>query len=407
MKQGRLLTGVVTFLLAAGVILYMGLNIFMALTNPLRTAAAILYSREETLPVSGFVVRDETVLDGDVATSEILTAEGAKVARGETIARRYESGDAESAAKRLAEIEARLSQLETARARSRGVADASRTEKAISELLFSVSSNTERGEFSTLEAAAAELKTHIYARDFIFSDGDDAAEADAVIASLTAEKTSLEAAGAAATVTLRAPDSGFYSRAADGYESVLTPDRLAELTAADLAELPEEKAAAGGAGKLVSGFRWYFIGTAPTEYASAFEVGDVLRVRFSSELIGEVGVRVERVAHEEDGASVLVLSSSERMGELISARRQTIDIILSIYEGIRVPAEAIRVTEDGVTGVYCLVALQARFVEVERIYELGSYYIVRYDPSSSAALRPGDEIIVSSKDLYDGKIIQG
>jgi hypothetical protein len=50
--------------------------------------------------------------------------------------------------------------------------------------------------------------------------------------------------------------------------------------------------------------------------------------------------------------------------------------------------------------------MQAKFVETEQIYELDHHYIVSYDPKAKGGLRPGDEIIVSSKNLYDGKIVQ-
>ena len=48
---------------------------------------------------------------------------------------------------------------------------------------------------------------------------------------------------------------------------------------------------------------------------------------------------------------------------------QAADAVLHTYEGLRVPADALRVSEDGVTGVYCVDGENAAFRPVTLVYQ--------------------------------------
>ena len=97
-------------------------------------------------------------------------------------------------------------------------------------------------------------------------------------------------------------------------------------------------------------------------------------------------------------------------------RFQTAEIVLGGIEGLSVPKKALRVI-NGVEGVYILVGDVIRFRRVERIAEKEEYYVVRYikdndvfdDGDENAVyvkpLELYDNIVVSGKDLFDGKIV--
>ena len=100
-------------------------------------------------------------------------------------------------------------------------------------------------------------------------------------------------------------------------------------------------------------------------------------------------------------------------------RQQRARIITGSVEGIRVPKEALRaekttqtqeggtVKSDG-TGVYCVVGMEARFKPVEVVYSGESFAIVRANAPADKErirLRPGDEVIVAARGLYDGKVV--
>ena len=74
---------------------------------------------------------------------------------------------------------------------------------------------------------------------------------------------------------------------------------------------------------------------------------------------------------------------------------------------------ALRVDENGVSGVYCLVGRVAYFKPVSIVYQGSDYCLVEPGTIEAATesqkslytLRPNDEVIVSAGELYNGKVV--
>ena len=56
--------------------------------------------------------------------------------------------------------------------------------------------------------------------------------------------------------------------------------------------------------------------------------------------------------------------------------------------------------DDGSTYVYVQTGLRAEARDVQLIHDFGEYYMVRGEN-----LRAGDDVIVSGKGLFDGKVV--
>ena len=177
-------------------------------------------------------------------------------------------------------------------------------------------------------------------------------------------------------------------------------------------------------GKLITSSEWYFAANLEEEAAGRLAEGSRVTVRFSRDWSGEVEMTVEQISEPEDGLCAVVLSSTRSLSETSLLRSQTVDIIFASTTGIRVPKRAVRTElrtetgEDGqevtrqVTGVYTLTGAQAEFKEVEILADDGDYYLVAADISDNpsdqelkSVLRAGDEVIISSEPLFDGKVI--
>ena len=117
---------------------------------------------------------------------------------------------------------------------------------------------------------------------------------------------------------------------------------------------------------------------------------------------------VEHVSRADNGQAAVVLSSTRYLAQTTLLRRQAADAVLQTYEGLRVPANALRVSADGTTGVYCVDGENASFRPVTLVYQGEGYALVT--PAEGVAdtrtLRAGDQVIATSKDLYDGKVIR-
>ena len=73
------------------------------------------------------------------------------------------------------------------------------------------------------------------------------------------------------------------------------------------------------------------------------------------------------------------------------------------------PKEALRVSKDGERGVYVVVSQKARFRPVKILAEDENSYLVKADPTDeedTRILRAGDEIVLASEELYDGKVVR-
>ena len=95
-------------------------------------------------------------------------------------------------------------------------------------------------------------------------------------------------------------------------------------------------------------------------------------------------------------------------------REQNAELVLARYEGLRIPKNALRVDEEGGSGVYCRVGLSAYRKPVEVVWQGEDYCLVKPVEVETTiesqrllyTLRAGDEVIVSANDLYDGKVIE-
>ena len=132
----------------------------------------------------------------------------------------------------------------------------------------------------------------------------------------------------------------------------------------------------------------------------------------------DLPVKLESVGPREQGQVVAVFRGDSYLRELTLLRQQRAQVVYGSSQGLRVPKEALRAlrtesdrdtgerTAEEATGIYCVVGLNARFKPVEVLYTGDHYVLVRASSEdTNLRLRSGDEIIVSARDLFDGKII--
>ena len=213
----------------------------------------------------------------------------------------------------------------------------------------------------------------------------------------------------------------------DGYETVLTPDMLEDMTCQDYRDLP---AASGGGsvGKMIYGTEWYYVTLMRTDDMGSLKVGDSVTLRFQTGLDRDLTMTVERISDEDSGQRLVVFSSSRYLNLTTLLRHQNAQIIFDSYTGIRVPRSAVRILwedvtdEDGevvyrtdgtpeqeqVVGVYCLWGTTARFKPVEVVWQGEDYILVTpaEGTTGTRVLRDGDQVITAAEDLYDGKVIE-
>ncbi len=408
MRKAELATKIISAVVVLAVVAYMTVYIISALSNPLETSEAVLATAEDTVSIDGWFARNEERLYAASGGATLAVRdEGEKVAEGESLIVSYTSVEGRRARERISELDARIAELETARGES-GVGDINRIneelESKISDLAYRVST----GAFDAAVEDAGELGTLILRRDYSSGRyGEDMLEE--AVEDLKDERSRLEANLSGSETSVYAARSGYFSSSADGYEELLTLDSVLDMTPADVHALETAGVNGGGScGRLVTSFGWRFVSAMKEADAKQLAEGSWVTMRFNGEFTGEVRVRVYQIGEPQDGECAVVFSCATDITPVIGLRREQAELVLREYEGVRVPKAAVRVDEDGNAGVYTLVAMQTNFVKIDiaTAYETENYYIVSYDASDAGSIRPGDEIIVHSKNLYDGKVIE-
>lgn len=401
MKQGKIYNRIIFGAVFLVIICYMGYAVFSAVRQPLTTVRAIEYEAGEGYQTSGYVVRSETVLTSPYDITVLERKEGEKVGAGQVVATGYQSADAQARQAEIESLTAQLQQLEYASSLDAGLSDTAALDQKIVSKLTDYAQYLNRRDLSSVSDLSAELKGLILRRSTDVSDlSSIQAQADA----LEAQLEQLQTVSGSDTTRIAAPSPGYFSGTVDGYESILTPDRLSSISVAELDALEPADVADNACGRLIDNATWYFVTTVPTAYLEDVNVGDSVSVSFSHDFYSTLTMTIDRLGDDEGGRSIVVLRSTEYIQNVTLLREQSADIVFHTYSGLRVPKDALRMV-DNTEGVYVLVSAEARWKPVTILYDNGESYVVELDKSSTSNLWPGDEIIVNAKNLYDGKVV--
>ena len=414
-----------------GVAAYFGIQAFQFLDDPLSLTLAYQYEVERTGDLAGFVIREERVLpdEGD-GLLRIQRAEGERVASGGTVASVYADQASLDRQAEIDSLESRVEQLQYAQDLALAAETTRKLDAQIVRNLLEYRRFLTADRLYDAEGAALELRALILKRDYSDAgNGDISLQLQELGARLLELRSQAE--GSVRHIT--APQAGLYSAEVDGFETVLTPEMLEDLTPSGLSAVAADPATASRTGKLVLGDEWYYAAVMSAEDAIALQQrqaelrkeGDTLLLRFSKGADRDLPVTLQSVGARENGRVVAVFHGNTYLRELTLLRQQRAQVITGTIQGIRVPRECLRaekasldesgsvVTEEAV-GVYCLVGREARFKPVEVIYSGESFVLVSPAPELDPALswdakriiRPGEQVIASARGLFDGKVLQ-
>ena len=401
MKQGKSYFTVILWILLAAIAAYFGYNVVSSLYAPLMTATVTPYEAGAGYYASGFVVREEELLYSQYGTTVLNCAEGAHVAANDTVATGYRSEDAKTRQTRIDELSGQIEQLQYAWSAVSSVYDQAALDADIAGDLAQLSRYLALRDMNSVSDLSPELKGLILRRT---GSDSDSGSLQARISTLQAELETLEAQSAGDTSAILAGKAGTFSAAVDGYESVLTPERLMEMTVAEFESVQPDETDANAIGRLVTSATWYYACVVPASELSGVEEGDRATLTFARDYYQPVTMRVARLGGHEAGSRLLVLSSDRALQNVTLLRQQSAEIVFTSYSGLRVPKSAVRV-ENGQTGVYILEGTLAKWKPITILHDTGESYVVTLDTSSTNNLWPGDELIINAKNLYDGKVV--
>lgn len=423
MKQGKPLITFTILIFAAVIALYLGYYIYSALNEPYQTAQVYSYTAHDSVTADGLVVREALVLPAQSGILELTRAEGEKVGKGQQIALVYRDSQAQASQAQIEELELDIELLEEAISQSGNLESAARLDEDIIQSMVALRASYALGDCTQLREQVLGVKSSVLKRGYTYGDGLTSADLSARLRQLRDELAVLTRQSARATTRVSAPTPGVFSSLVDGYESLLTPETVYELTPTSLQELINSPAGedSESMGKLITSDTWYFAANLPETAARRLEEGDTASLRFSGDLNRTVEMTVDRIGATEGGKTLVVFSSNRYLTLTTLLRHQTAELVFESWSGLRIPKQALRLvefTQDGdhsddsastvtKTGVYALVNGRTEFREVDILYEGSDYYVTRPLGSGRKILRAGDAVITQGTGLTDGLLLEG
>ena len=425
MKNNSLGMKILMAAVTLGLLAYFGLQGYLYFSDPLTTTLAYTYQVEESVSLSGYVVRQEQVLEDDGGgLLRLRREEGERVSRGGAVASVYADQSSLDRQAEISTLESRVEQLQYAQDAAGSSEVSMKLDAQILQNILEYRQCLTADRMAKAETYGSQLRALVLKRDYTYSENEDlSGQIEALQAQIKELKT--QAAGSVRTVT--APVSGLYSAVVDGYETVLTPESLSDMTPSQLSAVRADSTVSSGVGKLILGDSWYYAASMSAADAEELQeasdalkkAGKSLTLRFAKSVERDLPVTVSRIGPEENGRCVVVFEGKTYLSRLTLLRQQSAQVVWDSTEGIRVPKEALRmekvtvnsegqrVTEEA-TGVYCVVGMEARFKPVEVLYNGSSFLLVRSaapEDRENLRLRPGDEVIITANGLYDGKVV--
>ncbi|MDR0951942.1 MAG: hypothetical protein LBM18_03365 [Oscillospiraceae bacterium] len=411
MKRTNFVTNLISILLFVAVLAYIGFYVVGQLRDELRTAPVVQVVLEDTVPLSGLVVRSEQLLESSQSFVSVSVRDGQLVAAGETLAVAYSGESALARARLLQEKLLQQQYISSVLSEQVSGEDARAREGQIKSAVTALAAASARGQAQELPRAAMELSSLIITGALTASQE--------TLDALTREIESLSAQSEADIVPITAPQSGLFFSSADGYEN-LTPESVMTLSPEALRTLlgAPRSAPEDVLGKLASPLEWYYAALVPFETAQRLEVGGSVNLAFARYRQQSMKAMVVSINYHADNECAVVFRCTVAAADLLYARLSNAELVFDTTSGLRVPKEAVfeetieeENAETGETAstvrhfVYTATGLQAEKKYIEIVWEGEDFCLAAVQPEPGS-LREGNDIILGGDELYDGMLLR-
>lgn len=348
-------------------------------------ADVVTYTYQDEL--FGYIFRDEiapeTLNNGPV---DYCVPNGATVTAGEELAHVYRDDSATNKRDKAAALYAEIAELEAA------LAAKGDWKNAYLDSYTALMRELSAGNTVLATLAAKDTAGAIGGRDAEQKEADILSR----ITALRAELDALTVHTSDYRVTYASVEGVFY-HSADGYEATFGANQIEKLTPSSLSALLAAEPKLGSViGKLVCSEAWYLAVPLDSALAATYTAGQSYPLHFSE---GSVTMTLERI-HTDDTDQALLIFAADTTPEWLSpARRQSVRVEKGSVSGLCIPEDALTeentifVLEDGVARLRQVTPL---------IKEQGCVLLSPQDP----ALAEGEYVIVSTKQLFDGKVLK-
>ncbi len=411
--KSKILTGILSVIL----VIFVVYQIFASLYNPISTEIVTQFETTDGINITGVIIREETLVKNPHSgTMHFEIEDSERVSKDGVIANVFGTEEQSYAATEIVSLENEIKNIEEIQKyNDLNAVDLGLINSKMYSSLNEIIRTAGIGNFANITEHKEALLTLMNRKQIATGVVVDFSSQ---LSGLNSRLSALKAQLGTPLGTIKAEKAGYFLSVTDGYENILTPDKIDEITPEFLEGLsPQKTEDKQVIGKLVSDYTWYIAASVSINDSLQFKTGEELIIQTQLQNCPEVTVTVDRVnmSMSEDKA-VVVFSCNQINSELSTVRSSTMTVVKNTYSGLKVSSAALRFqnessgTPDGtgsispVTGVYVVTGMTARFVPVNIIYSSDGYAICELS-NEDGSLKLYDEIIVKGKNIYDGKII--
>ncbi len=408
---------VITSILSVVLVIFVVYQLFASLYNPITTEIVNQFTTTDGINITGVIIREETTVhNAYLGTMHFETQDSERVAKDGVIANVFGTEEQSYAATEIASIEKEIANIEEIQKYNDfNAVDLGLINNKLYGELNAIICSAQTGKYTDITEHKEAMLTLMNRKQIATGVVVDfSAQLEQLKSRLSLLKSTL----GTPLGSIKAEKAGYFLSVTDGYEHILTTDKLDRITPEFLEGLTPEKTEDNSViGKLVSDYTWYIAASVSINDSLAFKVGDTLKILTGLNNCPEIKVTVDRVNMSvSDDRAVVIFSCNQINSELSTIRTAPMTVVKNTYSGLKVNSKALRFkneqseTPDGtvssspVTGVYVLTGMTANFVPVNIVYSTSGYAICELT-NEDGALKLYDEIIVKGKNIYDGKII--
>lgn len=422
----KTLTAVIIGFLALAA-LYVFYQAGQVLFPPNTYETALLATVEDTVDAQGVLLFSESYVAGD-GTLGYLVDDGERVSAGTAVAEVYSDASQAGLRQQLTQINDQIELLQKSQNTTSAQLETLRKDR--SAALYNLMDSLDRSNY---EDTADQKESYLLAQNKLWIVTGEVANFSDQITSLVQQASNVQAQLGNPT-QITAPQTGYFIRSSSSGRLNAGMEDILALNAVDLKaylDSSPEIALDGCAGKIVSGFTWYYAGICTAKQGEKLLGSDgkplkaSVQIRFPGQVETPLKAKVTEVTiDEESGLARFVLSCETINGDVLRLNKADAQIIIGESTGLRIRASAVHYLKDDgseaegqgenyIPGVYVKYGNLARFCKIDPVdadhpqVTDGDYLIVL--PSGTAGsvsqVRLYDEIIVSGQNLYDGKLL--
>ena len=318
------------------IIIYIGYAFSKLIRSPSKTFMIEQGSLSLEENVTGYIIRDETVIEGQNSTDELkaVKKENERVSKGEVVFT-YVNKSEEQLEEKINQIEQEISTI----MENQTSIPNNDTKVLDSQIEISLEEVTNINDVKKLIEYKNTINNYIEKKAKI---SGELSKSGSKIKELMNQKESYENQLNQVKESVKATAAGIVSYRIDGFENVLTPKTFSNLNTQVLESLNIETGQVSESknkAKVVDNFCCYLAANMKSDAALNSQVEDKVILRINNSL--EVEANIEYIVEETDGSRLIIFRFTKNTQELIQYRKVNFEVIWWRESGLKVPNEAI------------------------------------------------------------------